>query len=399
VTRDASNGSAGGVRVTHIVFDLQGGGMETLVAALAARFAGTRVTMSVISLSGRAGRVGEAIRGDLDGLYAVRSIPGLSMLRPTRVARLVRETRAEVVHLHSGAWLKGALAARLAGVRRVIYTEHGREHHDPLTLQWLDRRAAARTDVVVAVSDRLRNYMHAVLGVPEERLETVANGVDISRFKPGPPSPELLRRFEIPESARVVGSVGRLEEVKGYDRLLEVFAGLPRDGEAGPLFLVICGEGALRPDLEAQAERLGIRDRVRFPGWLDDTTEFYRLLNVFTLTSHSEGVSVSLLEAMSSGAVPVVTDVGANAQVLGPELSSAIVGPWDRGTFTATVRGVLEAPERRRELADLARRRVVEHYNLDRMIERYEDLYFDCAGKRATPPEQSGPRTADPHQV
>lgn len=374
--------------------------METLVAAMAARFAGTRVTMSVISLSGRAGRVGEAIRGNLDGLYAIRSIPGLSMLRPTGLARLVRETRAEVVHLHSGAWLKGALAARLAGVRRVIYTEHGREHHDPLTLRWLDRRAMARTDVVVAVSDRLRDYMQTVLGVPEERLETIANGVDISRFKPGPASPELSRRLGIPENARVVGSVGRLEGVKGYDRLLDVFADLPKDGEAGPLFLVVCGEGSLRLDLEAQAQSLGIADRVRFPGWLDDTTEFYRLLDVFTLTSHSEGVSVSLLEAMSSGAVPVVTDVGANAQVLGPELSShAIVGPWNRVTFVAAVRRVLEAPERRRELGDLTRRRVVERYNLDRMIERYEDLYFGCAGERATSPKQTDQRIADPHQV
>lgn len=364
------------VHVTHVVFDLHGGGLESLVAAMARRFHGTEVRMSVVTLSGRAGRVGDGVRPLLEQFHTCKPVRGLSMIAPVGVARRIAATGADVVHLHSGAWFKPAWAARLAGVPRVIYTEHGREHDDPWLARWLDRQAAHLTSHVVAVSDRLRGYLAHVIGVPEARLVTIGNGVDVERYAPGRAASDVRTALGIPPTARVIGSMGRLEAVKNYAGLLAAFAATRAQGtRAAPLYLVICGEGSERAALAAQAERLGIADAVRLPGWVDDQVQFYRLFDLFTLTSTSEGAPLSLMEAMACGAVPLVTDVGANAEILGAPLASQVVPAGDTAAFGRALAGSLESPERLEQYAVLARQRIVTDYNLDALIAAYARLY------------------------
>lgn len=361
------------IRVTHVVFDFDGGGLESLVAAMAEKFRGTRVEVSLITLGGREGRLGAATRDRFDQFVVARPTRGLSMLWPAALARDIRRTRADVVHLHSGAWYKPAKAARLAGVGRVIFTEHGREHDDPALQRWLDRRAAARTDVVVAVSNRLRDYLTSVVGVAAAKVRVVHNAVDTARFAPGAPAASLKAELGIPPGARVVGSVGRLETVKAYERLIEAAAAL-RGFVGEPFAVVICGDGSQREALRAHAERLGVADLVRLPGWTDQPLRFYRLLDVFVLSSRSEGESVSLMEAMACGIPPVVTDVGANAEIVGPELRSQVV-PAERPDLLADAIGATLLTPGREALGAIVRRRAVEHYGLGAMIAAYERLY------------------------
>ena len=139
------------VRVTHIVWNLAGGGLENMVSAMAERFFGGAVSMSVITLGRSIGRVGASIQPYVEQLHVAYQLRAVSMLFPLALARLIRETRPDVVHLHNASWYKGSLAARIAGINRVIYTEHRREHADPPFSRWLDRKASKRTDVVVAV--------------------------------------------------------------------------------------------------------------------------------------------------------------------------------------------------------------------------------------------------------
>lgn len=364
------------VRVTHVVFDLDGGGLETLVGEMARCTAGSPVVTSIITLSGRVGRVGAAAREQVDQFHVVRPVPLASMALPLGLARAIRRTRADVVHLHSGAWYKPVRAARLARVKRVVFTEHGREHFDPPLLKWLDRRAARRTDAVVAVSDRLARYLREDVGIAPELVRTIPNGIDIDRFAPGPAPDALRARLALPRTADVVGSVGRLEPVKAYDRLLDAYAALRcrRDG-AAPVYLVLCGDGSQRGALERRATELGIADGVRFTGWTDRALDFYRLFDVFALTSRSEGVSVSLIEAMACTAAPVVTDVGANAEVVGPELADQVVPGWDARAFADALDRALRGQGQERSLGGRARLRVAGRHSLSGMLAAYEQLY------------------------
>jgi glycosyltransferase involved in cell wall biosynthesis len=370
------------MRVTHVVFDLNGGGFESLIAAMARCEAGTSVSVSVISLSGRQGRVGASLAPLLDQYLVLRPWPAVSMLLPLGLARAIRRTRADVVHLHSGCWYKGSLAARLAGAS-VVYTEHGREHHDPWLTQWLDRRAALRTDAVVAVSDRLARYLARVLSVPSSRLYTVQNGVDTSVFSPGPPSAALRGRLGISPDALIVGSIGRLEGVKAFSRLIDAVASLrSSDALRRPVVGVIWGEGAERAVLEARISVRGLTGLFHLPGWTDDAAECHRLLDVFALTSLSEGASVSLMESLASGVAPLVMNVGANAEVLGPELAAQVVPDGDEVAFRSALEATLADAARRRTAGDAGRRRVIGHYSLHTMVAEYERLYRQCARKR-----------------
>ena len=368
------------VRVTHVVFDLHGGGMESLVGAMAERFAGTAVTMSVIVLSGRVGRVGADVRRHVDTYHVMRPIRGVSMILPIGLARQIRRTRPDIVHLHSGVWYKGSLAARLAGVKRIVYTEHGREHDDPPVRRWLDRRAARRTEVIVTVSDRLHQYLTTVVGVEPSTVCTVWNGVDIDKFGPGPAPSSLRALLEIPDDALVIGSVGRLEHVKGYDRLLQAVSLLLRRGEIQrPVALVICGEGSRRAALAAQAQTLGLDGVARFPGWTESPSDYYRLFDIFALTSRSEGASVSLLEAMACGTAPVVMAAGANSDIVGSDGAHWVIPQGDLDGFANAVRSLLESPAQRQAAGPLARRCVVEFFGLDRMMDQYEQVYMGHA--------------------
>lgn len=383
------------IRVTHVAFDLEGGGMESLVAELARRFAGTPIVMSVITLSGRVGRVGEIIRRRVDQFHVARQTPGLSMLAPLGLAGAIRSTRPHIVHLHSGSWYKGSLAARMARVETVIYTEHGREHDDPPITRWLDRRAEARTDVVVPVSERLARYLTAVLGVRPGKIRVIVNGVDLEHFTPGQPRPGLRAQLNIPDDAWVLGSVGRLEPVKAYHRLIHVVSRLRGTGLGRPVYLVLCGKGSEWERLTAQARDAGVAQLVRMPGWSDTPVDMYRLLDVFALTSVSEGASLSLMEAMACGTAPVVMDVGANAEIVGPDLGGQVVPAGDAEGFVRAVQRTLATRVRLGELGRRARQRVIECYGFDRMALEYEQLYrvvFEAHRARPSDPERPGGR-------
>jgi glycosyltransferase involved in cell wall biosynthesis len=383
VSGEGAQTASGPLRVTHVVFDLDGGGMETLVASMARRQAAPGAGVSVVSLSGRVGRVGSAVATVLDHYELPRQWPGLSMLLPLAVARAIRRTRPDVVHIHSGCWYKGAMGARLAGAQAVIYTEHGREHDDPALARWIDRRASRLTNIVVTVSDRLAAYMERRVGIDRRRIRTVQNGVDTDVYAPGPGATALREQLGIPQGTLVVGSIGRLEAVKAYGRLVDAVAALNASGAVGrPVVGVVFGEGGERQPLERRARVGGDRPAFILPGWTTDAPVAHRLFDVFVLSSTSEGASVSLMESLATGVTPVVMDVGANAEIVGPDLASQVVPADNEDALRATLLATLTDQGHRQRLGKLGRQRVVEHYSLAAMVHSYQRVYREALRAR-----------------
>ncbi|HXW97626.1 MAG TPA: glycosyltransferase, partial [Gemmatimonadales bacterium] len=135
------------------------------------------------------------------------------------------------------------------------------------------------------------------------------------------------------------------------------------------------GDGSERTALQAQAARLGIGDSVRLLGWRDDVHDLHAAFDLFTLASRSEGTSISLLEAMSAGLCPVVTDVGGNREVLGSELGELLSPSEDPAALAAAWERVLAEPARRKALAQVAQTRARDQYDVSQMVASYERLY------------------------
>lgn len=368
----------GRLRVVHVIQNMNYGGMERILADLIRGTDPSRFELHLVVLQ-YLGRFAEG----LDVHATLHIAPPLgrgSMVWPGPLIRLLRRLAPDVVHTHSGVWYKASLAARLAGVPVVIHTEHGRPSPDPNPGRFIDRTASRWTTRVVAVSEALRHQLTETLVADPSHLVVIPNGIDLPASPEQPSAATLRTELRLALGTPIIGSVGRLERIKGYDIMVEAFGRLISGWPQAPRpALVVVGEGGLRTSLEQRARELGVGPEVHLLGWRDDVRRWLNGFDLFTLASRSEGTSISLLEAMAEGCCPVVTDVGGNRAVLGPSLAHRVVPPGDPGALAAAWANALGEPERRARDGRLAAERVRDTFSLEGMVAAYESLYLQLA--------------------
>jgi glycosyltransferase involved in cell wall biosynthesis len=286
-----------------------------------------------------------------------------------RLARLLRRERAEILHTHTLAAgnALSRLAGRLGGVPVVSHL-HIANHFRPATrplLAALDNKTARWTARLVAVSaDTKRAY--EAQGYPRGRIEVVYNGVDL------PPNGRPPAN-----DAPVIGEIARLCDVKGQRELIRALAAVPHAR------LVLAGRdlergGAFQEELEREAERSGVADRVEF-GFRDDVPKLLDELDVLALPSWTEGLPMAVLEAMAHARPVVATPVGGTPEVVADGETGLLVPPRDPDALAAALRRLLDDPELRRRMGEAGRRRVAERFSADAMVERVLELYEEVA--------------------
>jgi glycosyltransferase involved in cell wall biosynthesis len=362
------------IRLLHITQTLFYGGMERLIADMVRRIDHDRFDVHVLCTT-LFGKFSEGL-DEVAGLHLARPLTRSSLVWPASLRDDIRKIAPDVVHSHSGIWFKASAAARLAGVKRIVHTEHGRAKPDPWSHRLVDAIGARRTDVVVAVSAPLATQLEHDLRIPHRKIVVVTNGVDTDLHRPVTDDGVVRRELGIPADTPILGSIGRLQPIKGYDVMVEAFAILRARWSGGPPpVLVVGGEGSERPALEQRVREHGLGGAVHLLGWRDDIRSLHASFTLFTMSSHSEGTSVSLLEAMSAGICPVVTDVGANSAVLGEPLRHRLVPAAQPGLLADAWLEALRDADRRCRDAATARTRVVTDFGLDAMVRAYEGIY------------------------
>jgi glycosyltransferase involved in cell wall biosynthesis len=361
-------------RVLHVIQNLNYGGMERVLSDIALFCDRERFETHVLCLR-YLGRFAEDL-GEAATLHLASPMSRFSMLWPRTLATQIRSIAPHVVHSHSGVWYKATFAARLAGVPRVMHTEHGRAKPDALTSRLVDGVGARRSDIVVAVSAELADQLARDLRVPKRKLVVIRNGVDTKRYTPRPDTGRLRAELGLNQQTPIIGSIGRLEPIKGYDVMIDAFAALRAAGADRKAVLVVGGEGSERTALEAKLRNHGLERSVFLLGWRDDVFDLHSAFTIFTMSSRSEGTSISLLEAMSSGLAPVVTDVGGNAAVLGEKLSRRLVPGEEPEALAAGWAEMLANGDQLAHDRVLARQRVLDAFGLEVMVRAYENLYL-----------------------
>jgi glycosyltransferase involved in cell wall biosynthesis len=369
------------LRIEMVIPTLDAAGMEMIVARLMRGLArqGQDVGVTCI-LAG--GVVADELRSE-GYRVSVVATPGLrSILYPTRLADSLRRLEPTIVHVHSGAWLKAARAARMAGVPYIVHTMHGTEGNEPwfTKARALWRLAAHYTDAIVAVSEPLVTYLHRDKGLAREKLRVIPNGVDTETFRPAPSSGVLRTRLGVGAKGLLIGNVARLAPVKNHALLFEAFAILRRHVPEATLAVV--GEGPLRQDLERRIAALRLESHAHLAGLAGNMPEVYREFDLFVLSSRLEGTSVSILEAMASGVCVVATAVGGNPDLLGHGRFGVLVAPDDPSALAAAMADLLRDPTRRRMLAAAAREHVNRSYGEESMLQRYQELYYGLSPRR-----------------
>lgn len=372
-----STGTTRRLRVLHAVMNLNYGGMERMIADLIRRTDASRFELHLLVLQ-YAGRFAEGLERYATLHHAV-PLPRWTMLWPRPLADQIAAIAPDIVHSHSGVWWKCALAARLAGVPRLVHTEHGWVRSESALVAHSLKKLCARLSTdIVAVSSDLGEFLTTEIADRPEKVRVVINGVDVDHFRPRPDDGALRRELGIAEGAPVILSIGRLEAVKAHDLMLRAFARIrSSQGKGKDALLLLVGDGAEKDRLRTLARELGIAGAVRFAGWRNDVEAVHAAADLFTLTSTSEGTSIALLEGMSAGICPVVTDVGGNAAVLGPRLAHRLVPSGDPEAIASGWTEALADDGRRRLDAETARARVVESFSIAATVRRYEEIYLE----------------------
>jgi glycosyltransferase involved in cell wall biosynthesis len=364
----------------HVVLDLHEGGLERVVTDLVLSSNPARTDARVLCLA-RRGRLADELPADR---VIVAPPTGRSaLIVPLRLASTLRSLEPDLVHVHSGAWYKAAYASRLAALGPIVFTDHGRQHPDPLGTRVFDRLGAALSDRIVAVSEPLAAYLRTELHIRGEKISVIPNGIRL----PTPVSPDgvaaLREELGVPVGVPILGTVGRLDRVKAQEFMLTAFRELRAGWTDGPPpVLIVAGDGPEREGLEQHANREGVAEAVLFLGWRNDIARLFELFDLFLLTSDSEGTSISLLEAMGAGCPVVATAVGGTPAVLGSELAGQLVAPRDVEGLVRLVRSMLSDTERRRQIGRVGHERLRAAYSVDAMVGAYDALYEELAAVR-----------------
>lgn len=303
--------------VTEVVYSLQTGGSERIGADIARHLRLRGADSSVCATHGGGGPVSDGLRQDRIPWCAAERESENRIQRAWRVYRHLRSTRCRVLHAHHFNMLAVSYApARLAGVDRIVVTEHSDYlmKSDPDTLQRA-RKYARRADHVTVVHAGLKDFVCGHLGLPEGQVSVVPNGVDTEYFSPGPRG-----QMELPGPADDgvpvrLCMVGRLHPDKDHLNLLAAVAGMRSRG-VGPFLVYVVGDGPELPGLRQHISDLSLTDCVFLLGDRRDVRNLLREMDVFVLSSRTEGLPVALLEAMSCGLPCVATDVGGVAAAL-----------------------------------------------------------------------------------
>lgn len=310
---------------------------------------------------------------------------GSDLLHHLRLFRVLRKLQPDLIHTRNGSGLSAQLVAALAGVRRRVHAEHGREvpggGADRLTGlggRMLRRLLCPLIDHFIAVSGELEQWLIESIGAEPARVSQIANGVDSVQFHPrlGPAAavgpPGFMR-----DGVFVIGSVGRMDEDSGHATLVEAFLRLiasPHPAHAR-LRLMIVGDGPARAECQALLHRAGAAQRVWLPGVRPDVPQLLRAMDLFVLPSTQEDRANAILEAMASGLPVIATSVGCNTELVHPGFTGILVPPMAPDLLASAIADYCRIPAIAARHGARARSQVIARHSMPAMARDYLAVY------------------------
>jgi glycosyltransferase involved in cell wall biosynthesis len=370
------------IRLVYVIKSMPVGGSQTHLVQVLRLLDRQRFAPALYCLTGE-GVLLDTVRAlgvpVVDGgvRHGFRGHHALAAIR--RLVSYLRRERADVVHnylLRANAI--GSVAARVARVPVMLCSKRGCHERRGVELagakigNWL-------ADCVTVNADAVRDFVHANEGCPREKMIVIPSGVDTDRFRPVEGT-HFKARLGLPEERITVGVVTRMRVRKGVEEFIRAIA---RVRETQPaVHGVIVGEVSLDEVLQTLVHGLGLEGHLTLLGRRSDMPEVLSAFDVFVLSSHDEGMSNAILEAMAMERPVVATDVGGTGEVVRHGQSGLLVPPKDPETLAAAINEVVAQAVRAREMGRLGRRIVEEGFSAHAMVRQMEHLYCDLAVQR-----------------
>lgn len=369
--------------VLHVLYRFDTGGLENGVVNLLNGLPADRFRHAILAVDKVVPAFAARLQRDDVRLIALNKPPGHALKLYPRIWQLLRELRPAIVHSRNLAALEIQLVAAAAGVPVRIHGEHGRDVEDldgsDRRLQRLRRMYSPFVHRYVTVSQDLRRYLVERVGIREERVEQICNGVDTERFRPAAamdPDPIPGCPFSAPGHF-LIGTVGRMQVVKNQMLLAQAFIRALQDRPAlrERARLVMIGDGPLRGQVLDLLASAGLADLAWLPGERQDVPELMRGLHAFVLPSLGEGISNTVLEAMASGLPVVATAVGGSPELVRQGITGEVVPSADAEAMAGALQRLAGDPPRSQALGKAGRLDAEARFSLVAMVRAYGALY------------------------
>jgi glycosyltransferase involved in cell wall biosynthesis len=297
----------------------------------------------------------------------------ISMIQ--KIVSILWNKKTDILHTHGFKEnFIGGIAAKLCLLKAVVRTHHGQAMLKSKGLNgWIEKiNAHLLTKHHISVSEDLREFLKKN-GYEQSKITMIHNGIDFERMDLGKGSDFLRKDFNIGENITVIGTIGRMEAIKGHKYFIEG-AGLILEKEKNVCFVIV-GDGALMEEMRNYAEKLNITQQIRFAGFRHDSLNCLNMFDIFALTSLHEGIPITLLEAMSLGKPIVATNVGGIPEVIENNYSGVLIPPEDPYSFAEACVRLANDSSLRERLSVKARAEVRRRFSLETNILQTIQLY------------------------
>jgi L-malate glycosyltransferase len=362
--------------VLQVVLSLNPGGTERLVVELVKRLC-AELPMAVCCLDDE-GTWGAGLRKDNIEVTSLGRREGFRPGLGHEIARAAARHRARVIHCHHySPFVYAALARIWSPGLRIVFTEHGRLSDAPPSAK---RRAANRLlarapSEVVTVSSELKGHLVAE-GFPAAKVSVIYNGIDVGARPDQAMRARVRRELGVADDSVVVGTIARLDPVKDLGTLIAAIDSAT--ARSRKMTLLVIGEGSERAELERAARASAVPAAIRFLGHREDARDLLAACDLYANSSISEGISLTILEAMAAELPIVATRVGGTPEIV-DDSCGRLVPSRNPGALAAILAQLSADPALRGRLGHAARARVEQRFTLDRMVGEYRDAYLAAA--------------------
>ncbi|MBD3179742.1 MAG: glycosyltransferase [Candidatus Latescibacteria bacterium] len=363
--------------ILHIIYSLYRGGAERLIETTV-RFSNPAIFKhTVCSLTGE-GELGNAIRSAGGTVHTMNKQEKAGPAVILSLARLIRKGHFDLLHLHNtpgNIW--GTPAHWMARSRiPIVRTEHGFLFHSryPAIYKYMYLPFSKRSARIICVCDELRDTLSARFPSIREKFVTIRNGIPIGDFQGLPDIARCRDLFSLPQDSLIIGTVGRLSAEKNQMELIMAFREL--SSSERNCYLAIMGEGEMKGHLISTARELGLAESVLFLPETDDIHNFYGALDLFALSSTSEGIPLTILEAMACGLPVVAPAVGGIPEVVEDRLSGLFYPAGRAEILAEKILNILSDPGRGKRMGMRGMKISRQDFSAERFAGDQDRLYL-----------------------